>query len=888
MPTIRYDDRSYFIDDRRLWLCSGSVHYFRTPHQLWRDRLLKAKRAGLNCIDTYVAWNFHEMQEGKWDFAGDRDVAAFVRTAGELGLYVILRPGPYICSEWDFGGLPAWLSTKSGISYRVANATYMHYLDKYLGQVLRRLSDQQVTRGGNIILIQNENEYVLTPMPDRLNYCQFISQLFQRAGFDIPVITCNYASLPQIPHSIECWNTWGDEIQSLKRLRAFQPHAPMLMTEFWDGWFDYWGQPKHSVRPAREVARRALEITGCGGQYNYYMWHGGTNFAFWASRLIATDASYQTTSYDFDAPLAEGGGLTPKYYMTRLVNLFATHFGAFIAQGKWDASCGTVTGGTQALTLNGPAGKIIVVTNNGDDKVTTAKLSLPDGKRELEVPLAAFGAVAIPVDIRLSEGVVLNHANVMPLGLFGQGNLVLHGPAGWEARISINGSEIRHKVPEKPLAEALEHQGVHIVLVNSELAQRCWEHEGSLIIGPDFLGEGEKDVIAPAGARQYQVLMPDGQLHVAKYPSAAPAKREAPKLSRFARVWTCMEPAQEGLTWQKIDRPKDLAALGVHYGYGWYRLEVDSPRAAKVMLCLSECEDRATIFLNGQSHGVWGRGPDATREPIATPLKRGRNSLVFLADNLGRDNLGPNLGSPKGIFGPIWDAQGIAKKFKLHPDGEFHRRLVPRLYSHMVDALAAKPLWRAEMSFSLSPVKPVLVTWTGVEHDVAVLCNQRQAIFQPACGGHGQVLLQSELQRGGNKLELLLWGDVKEETLSKVRLYQLGDLTPTSGTWSFRRWEAPQGSNHVAGKDLPGWFRCEFPHKPAAGPLFLHMGGAGKGQIYLNGHNIGRYWNLPPQQRYYLPEPWLSAKNVLQVFDERGIAPTGCRLEYCGGGPYGT
>lgn len=180
MPSIWYDDRSFFLDDRRIWLCSGSVHYFRVPHELWRDRLLKAKRAGLNCVQTYVAWNFHELQEGQWDFEGDRDVRSFIVQAGELGLYVILRPGPYICAEWDFGGFPSWLAAKGGIAYRTANASYMHYFDKYLGQLLPRLADLQVTQGGNIVLIQNENEYPYTTTPDRLNYCQFISQLFRR------------------------------------------------------------------------------------------------------------------------------------------------------------------------------------------------------------------------------------------------------------------------------------------------------------------------------------------------------------------------------------------------------------------------------------------------------------------------------------------------------------------------------------------------------------------------------------------------------------------------------------------------------------------------------------------------------------------------------------
>ena len=140
MPEVTYDERSFLIDGRRVWLVSGEVHYFRTPSGLWRDRLLKAKRAGLNCVCTYIAWNFHEPVEGQWQQGPDYDIAEFVGTAQELGLYVILRPGPYICAEWDMGGLPSWLGSKSGMVYRTSNAAFMHYFDKYFRQILPPLA----------------------------------------------------------------------------------------------------------------------------------------------------------------------------------------------------------------------------------------------------------------------------------------------------------------------------------------------------------------------------------------------------------------------------------------------------------------------------------------------------------------------------------------------------------------------------------------------------------------------------------------------------------------------------------------------------------------------------------------------------------------------------
>ena len=885
MPTVRYDDRSYSVDDRRIWLTSGSIHYFRIPAELWRDRLLKAKRAGLNCVQTYAAWNVHESVEGRWDFEGDADVAAFVELAGELGMYVILRPGPYICAEWDFGGLPAWLAAKSGISYRTTNATYMHYFDKYLGQLLPRLAEMQVTRGGNIILIQNENEYYYTTMPDRQNYCEFINQLFRRSGFEIPIITCNMLTEPLVPDTVECVNTWNRGVQELKRLRELQGGAPMLVTEFWAGWFDYWGRPHQTKDPA-ETARRALEILGCGSQFNYYMWHGGTNFAFWGSRLSANEAAYQTTSYDYDAPLAEGGGITEKYHLTKLVNMLSTHFGQVFAQARMERPGVTVHDGTQAFNLTGPNGRMAVISNNGREDITSAAVSLPNGK-DMEVSLEPIGAVAVPVDVRLGAETVLDYANLMPLGIFGERNLLLHGPAGWEGRISINGQEIRHRVPAGETAELIEHCGRKIVLLNTGLARRTWELDGALLIGPAFVGETADDITPAPGTTQYQLLSPEGELTQRKLKPSPTRKPTAPRLGAFTRIRVCEEPMGTDLEWHKLDRPKDMAALGISHGYGWYRLAVDSSKAVRRYLFLPECEDRAQVYVNRQWAGTWGRGTDAAREPMSVPFKRGPNDLVFLVDNLGRDNFGAKLGQPKGLCGHIWDARPLRlKKFKLTSGAEFARRMVPRIMSHMIPQFQAGPLWTAEVVIPLPKIHPVHLSYTNLPHDLILLCNGRQAGFYPNSGGYGQVTLANELKKGSNKLTLLLRGEVEPKSLENVKAHALLECISGEGKWSYRQWEVPVGEGRVVGKDLPAWYRARFKYSQTSVPLFLKINGAKKGQVYLNGHNVGRFWNIGPQQLYYLPEPWLAAENELLIFDEQGRIPSGSRLAFLPAGPY--
>ena len=883
MPTVRYDDRSYIVDERRVWLCSGSIHYFRIPRELWRDRLLKAKRAGLNCIDTYVAWNFHEPREGVWDFSGDRDLPAFVALAAELGLYVILRPGPYICAEWDFGGLPAWLASKGGIAYRTSNATYTHYFDKYLAQVLPRLADLQVTRGGNILLIQNENEYIYTALPDRLNYGQFISQLFRRAGFDIPIITCNFGSEPRIPDTIECWNGWNNLVQRLKWLRTFQPNAPMLVTEFWTGGPDAWGGP-HRTHDAAEVARRALEILGCGCQFNYYMWHGGTNFEFWGSRLADSDAAYQTASYDYDAPLAEGGGLTKKYYLTRLVNMLASHFGQFIAGCRMDAPGVTAHDAPSVLNISGPAGRFAVITSNGRSDCAACRVSLPDGK-DLDVPLGPLGAVAIPVEVRLTPERVLNYANLMPLGLFGDGNLVLHAPAGSPGRICIDGHEIRRTVPADDQPELIEHRGQRILLISSDLAQRTWAVDGALVMGPAFVGENAHD-LRLEGEQTVAILSPQGELTRNKVKGARTAPT-APKLGAVARLCVCEEPISEQLLWENISAAKDLAALGIPYGYGWYRLVLQSASAGRRMLYLPECEDRAQVYVNGEHVGVWGRGQGAVREPIPAKFHKGANVLTFLADNLGQPCFGP-LGQPKGLYGDVWQGSPAPTlNFKVRPGGEFARRMLPRMLSHLLPQLESDPLWTTEATFSLPKIQPIHLSYRRILRPAVLLCNGRQAGFFTGAGGLADVKLGNELRKGKNTLTLLLWGsEPSQDELDNVAMHLLEENLSAGGAWSYRRWEVPKPGGRVVGKGLPAWYHCRFKADASVSGLFLKISGARKGQIYLNGHNVGRFWTVGPQEHYYLPEPWLVGDNELLIFEEEGLTPSGSSLSVRPAGPY--
>jgi hypothetical protein len=889
MADVTYDSRSFLIDGSRVWLVSGSLHYFRIPRELWRDRLIKARRAGLNCISTYVPWNIHEPREGQWDFEGDRDIEAFIKLAADVGLYVILRPGPYICAEWDFGGLPGWLTAKSGMHVRTPSAAYTHYYDKYLNNVLGPLAELQVPHGGNIVLIQNENEYFQTTMPDRLSYLEFISQLIRRAGFEIPIITCNNATEPQVPDTIDCVNSWRDVPGRLKLLYELQPAAPMLVTEFWNGWFDYWGG-EHQTRDATETARKAMEIIGCGAQYNYYMFHGGTNFGFCGARLVAHSSAYQTTSYDYDAPIAEGGGLTEKYYTTRLVNLLANHMGRYIATTEMADAGGTAVNTPGVLNASGHEGRWAVVTNRGCEDVTTSLVSLADA-RHVEVTLEPLGAAAIPMDVPLTEKHTLDYTNCSPLGFFEDKLLVVHANPGWDAVCSINGKPVTLPVPEGNAPEVLEHEGLLVAAIASERAKRLWVTDEALVIGPDFVGESLEDMVPPARGDKYALLDWDGKVTEKKYPSADGSKASAPRLGKWSRVAACPEPVDEADEWTRMDRPRDVDRLGVHFGYCWYRIEFEQERARKRKLFFPELEDRARVFLNGKFVGTWGRGEDATREPMSVSCKKGSNVLVLLADNLGRMCYGPKVGEQKGLFGHVWDAKEITRKrFRMGTQESFSKRIVPRTMSHELARLQDLPLSTAELDINLKKLCPVHFSFDDLPYDLAVFCNDRPMGFYPRRKTNwGDVSLAGGLKQGKNTLKLLVWGEIESKELATaIKLHELQEPLSGGARLSYRPWDLPTGDEPKPSSvtDRPAWFSARFKHAGSDQPLFLQLGGVKKGQLYLNGRNVGRFWTVGPQEHWYLPEPWLEEENELLLFEETGRFPQSCRLRYRPQGPY--
>ncbi len=327
MIELDFDDSGFRRNGVPHRIVSGALHYFRVHPELWDDRLGRLRALGVNTVDTYVPWNFHELPSGEVDFTGWRDVARFVRTAGDHGLDVILRPGPYICAEWEFGGLPARLLASDGMGLRSSDPAFLAEVDGWFDAVVPELLPLLGSRGGPVVAVQVENEYgsygndaaylahlrdgLLARGVDCLLFTTDGSEDFMQQGGAIPGLLATGTFGSRAPERFEV-------------LRRQQPKGPLAAMEFWIGWFDRIGEPHH-VRDAGEAAASLDELLATGASVNLYMAHGGTNFGFWAganhSGTGPETAGYEptVTSYDYDAPIGEAGELTEKFHAMRAV-----------------------------------------------------------------------------------------------------------------------------------------------------------------------------------------------------------------------------------------------------------------------------------------------------------------------------------------------------------------------------------------------------------------------------------------------------------------------------------------------------------------------------------------------------------------------------------------
>lgn len=314
----------FVLDGRPIQVLSGALHYFRVLPEQWPHRLRMLRAMGLNCVETYVPWNLHEPEPGVY-----HDVEAlgeFLTRAAEAGLHAIVRPGPYICAEWENGGLPAWLTGRDDVRLRCLDEPYLEAVDRWFDRLIPLIAEHQVTRGGNVLMVQVENEYG-SYGSDRA-YLRDLADGLVRRGIDVPLFTsdgpeAHMLSGGSLPGVLATVNFGSDPEGAFAALAELRPQDPPFCMEYWCGWFDHWGE-RHTTRDPADAADVLDRMLAAGASVNVYMAHGGTNFGTWAGANRggpehSGEYGPTITSYDYDAPIDERGAPTEKFRLFREV-----------------------------------------------------------------------------------------------------------------------------------------------------------------------------------------------------------------------------------------------------------------------------------------------------------------------------------------------------------------------------------------------------------------------------------------------------------------------------------------------------------------------------------------------------------------------------------------
>lgn len=321
MREFTYDRNGFYKDGEPFQILSGTIHYFRVVPQYWQDRLKKLKECGLNTVETYTCWNLHERKEGQFDFSGMLDLAAFLKTAQELGLYVILRPGPYICGEWDMGGLPSWLLAVDGMRIRCNHPGFLEKVRNYYTKLFEIVRPFLYSNGGNILMLQVENEY--GSYGDDRAYMEAIRNIYRENDMNCLYFTSDgpgYFMLNggTLPDTLATVNFGSNPKGNFETFRKIRPEDPLTCMEYWNGWFDHWYE-EHHTRGSGDTAQVYKEMLDMNANVNFYMFHGGTNFGFLNGANYDNGLQPTVTSYDYNCPISECGDLTPKYMEIRKV-----------------------------------------------------------------------------------------------------------------------------------------------------------------------------------------------------------------------------------------------------------------------------------------------------------------------------------------------------------------------------------------------------------------------------------------------------------------------------------------------------------------------------------------------------------------------------------------
>ncbi|MAE62195.1 MAG: hypothetical protein CMJ49_12675 [Planctomycetaceae bacterium] len=899
MANISYDDQCLAVDGRRVWLVSGSIHYARVPHELWRDRIRAAQQAELNCIDTQVIWAQHELTPGSFRFTADCDLRRFVELIASEGMWCILRPGPYVGAAWDFGGLPPWLHELEDVAFRQSSPAFLQATARYLDAVMDQVRDLQVTNNpaGPIILVQNENQWFCHNDADGEKYLGEINRYLRESGCKVPITNCNNLWQP-VSGSIDCWSGADNMLATCRQLRIAQSDAPRIIADLWTGDDETWGRARRPGNDPQQLLRTLAEVSAAGAMFNLHMFHGGTSFGFSAGRSADAAAGYCTTSRHYDAPLGEAGSRGGAYALTKRLATFLSRFESVLAHLRPADQPTVAASGVSVVQQSGDQGHAVFLLRESTDGPSHIDLVTPIGQ-SMTVHLGSDLASWLLLDVNLDGVATLDLTNLRPFAFVDRRLLVLWGPAGTDGLISIDGTPLGCTVPTGKSPEVIEYDQMTIVVLNEKQIDAAYLLGGELFIGVSGFDAEDQPIRCPDFGL-YTIIAADGTLSKKRAPETVLPAR-APRLLRWRSVALSDYIDGTAPRYATIEGPRSVEQCGADYGYAWYRLRFDRDRDGSVNLLTPDGGDRLHLYLNGKPAAIIGSGAGAINEPVHLSLGSGTSELVVLADNLGRFSGGQGLGERKGLFGHLLDVTPLAAP---KPTTSFEPIPDPFELSAFVHAARhGDRTPHPRYTFTLPQrSKPTVLTLHGSRPMSVVIVNDQPECVDP---GHGTVqhlvIETARLRRQANQIVIAPLAGVADgfDITQYVGFHEVREMISRKADWWYARWAPPEVTMFTDAPtrrlDEPCWHRAAFSIDSTVRPLWLEIHGLSKGQIYINGYNAGRYFSatadgksVGPQQRLYLPEPWLNIddENELMLFDEHGKSPNKCKLIYDEFGPY--
>ncbi len=843
---IDFDSRGFLVKGQRTFLVSAGIEYARVPRGLWADRLLRLKRAGFNCVEIYTFWNFHEPREGVFDFTGDHDLGAFLQLVKTMGMYAIVRVGPYYCAEWDLGGYPLWLKFKPGLRVREPNAVFESAVGRFFDRLLPIVAANQINHGGAVILVQLENEHPSgwgTAMPN--GYFTWLQHEVLAHGIEVPYFFSG------LHHS-------SDPAGDALNLDDVSRPNPWMTTEFWSVWYNGYGS---GPAEAALFERRTWKIIARGGNgYNCYMGHGGSNFGY-------KNSDGDAASYDYGAAVGQGGDLRPIYYTFKRAAYFARSFASLLENSVGDTVRGLVVGDSVRVNeRRGPEGEIVFLDNAASrfERVVVGGDTVKLAPGEIFPYVRKYGA--------------LRGNTLRIFGILGN-TLIVYGEAGEHGRLHFSAGDL--SVTVGPTVGTYRVGGLRVLVMDRAMADRTWVVDNKIICGPAYVGAFAAGRMETEGGGDALVFTSDD---VVRYVGSGEYK--AMETTGAIRGWmrvSAASPAAPGYddsNWKGDEWPLQMGADGDTTADAWYRVPLTVDSTGDYTL-LVEGADRARAFLDGVP-----LGPVAIKDGvIPLQLTRGRHLLAVFTAHDGREDLAAYLGpldsvARKGLYGRALLVRGAPAVTVLN-GWQVSKDSISgwKPYTIGDDVFDKKPghAWfRVELPALPAGARQAELRFASVDENATVYVNGRRLAYHAGWNAPFNVLID-RIDTFASPVVLTVF---VENYSNEGGIDQPVRFSPWVDPVAVRGWKMRGGAFGAGGAG---------PALDTAGPCFwlgaFHLPadsgyqvvwrvvptGLGHGSIWVNGHNLGRYPEKIPVKGLFIPGCWLhSGDNTLRIYDEDG------------------